>query len=144
MTLPTGATSGSALRDFAGTIVLLGAGKMGGALVEGWLKLGLQPHALAVIEPTPSRELDTLTARGLRLNPPLAAVGEASAVVLAIKPQTAPQAMPQLQLCLGAQTVVVSIMAGRTLGFLAGALPGGAAVVRAMPNMPAAIGRGIT
>jgi pyrroline-5-carboxylate reductase len=64
-------------------------------------------------------------------------------VVVAVKPQTAPEVMPALVPFVGTATVVVSIMAGRTLGFLDGALPG-AALVRAMPNTPAAIGRGIT
>jgi pyrroline-5-carboxylate reductase len=64
-------------------------------------------------------------------------------VVVAVKPQTAPEVMPALVPFVGAATVVVSIMAGRTLRFLDGALPG-AALVRAMPNTPAAIGRGIT
>ena len=66
-----------------------------------------------------------------------------SAIVLAIKPQAAPDVMPSLKPYVGASTVVVSIMAGRTLGFLEQALPP-AAMIRAMPNTPAAIGRGIT
>jgi pyrroline-5-carboxylate reductase len=64
-------------------------------------------------------------------------------VVVAVKPQVAPEVMPALAPFVGAATVVVSIMAGRTLKFLADVLPG-AALVRAMPNTPAAIGRGIT
>jgi pyrroline-5-carboxylate reductase len=71
-------------------------------------------------------------------------VGEASAIVFAVKPQIAPEAVPALAPCLGAGTIVVSIMAGRTLAFLERALPQRAALVRAMPNTPAAIGRGIT
>jgi len=145
MTTSTSAATGTRpLRDFAGTIVLLGAGKMGTALMEGWFALGLDPGALTVIEPTPARELHALAQRGLRLNPPLTAVREATAIVLAVKPQIAPEAVPALAPCLGATTVVVSIMAGRTLDFLERALPQRAAVVRAMPNTPAAIGRGIT
>jgi len=64
-------------------------------------------------------------------------------MVIAVKPQTAPDALPHLAPLIGAKTVVVSIMAGRTLGFLERSLPN-AAIVRAMPNTPAAIGRGIT
>jgi pyrroline-5-carboxylate reductase len=132
------------LRDLTGTIVLIGVGKMGGALMEGWLALGLDPRTLAVIEPAPARELHALAGRGLRLNPALAAIGEAEAVVLAVKPQNAAEVLTALAPCLSATTVVLSIMAGRTLAFLEGALPQRAAVVRAMPNTPAAIGRGIT
>jgi pyrroline-5-carboxylate reductase len=145
MALSTSAAPGGrALRDLAGTIVLIGAGKMGGALMEGWLALGLDPRTLAVIEPAPGRELHAFAGRGLRVNPPLATIGEAEAVVLAVKPQIAAEVLPALAPCLGATTVVLSIMAGRTLAFLEGALPQRAAVVRAMPNTPAAIGRGIT
>ena len=132
-----------ALAGFSGTILLVGAGKMGSAMLEGWLALGLGPDKIAVLEPQPAPETTALTARGLRLNPPRAVLGEISAVVLAIKPQTAPEAMPSLAPFVSASTVVVSIMAGRTLRFLEDALPP-CAVIRAMPNTPAAIGRGIT
>ena len=98
---------------------------------------------IVVIEPQPAKEITELAARGVRLNPPPASVGEVSAIVVAIKPQVAPDAMPALAPYVGASTVVVSIMAGRTLRFLEQMLPG-AAIVRAMPNTPAAIGRGIT
>jgi pyrroline-5-carboxylate reductase len=138
------AQGGRTLRDLSGTIVLLGAGKMGGALLEGWLALGLDPHSVVAIEPAPTRELSALGGRGLRLNPALNMLGEAAAIVIAVKPQIAPEAVPLLAPCLGPATVVVSIMAGRTLGFLERVLPQRAAVVRAMPNTPAAIGRGIT
>ena len=132
------------LGDFSGTIVLVGAGKMGSAMLESWLSLGLDALAVVVIEPQPTRELAALAGRGLRLNPALDTVGEAAAIVIAVKPQIAPEAVPALTPYLGAATVVVSIMAGRTLGFLEQALPQSAALVRAMPNTPAAIGRGIT
>jgi pyrroline-5-carboxylate reductase len=124
--------------------VLVGAGKMGGALLEGWLALGLEPRSAVVVELQPSRELSMLAGRGLRLNPVAASVGEAAAIVLAVKPQVAPEVMPALAPYLGAGSVVVSIMAGRTLGFLERALSQRAALVRAMPNTPASIGRGIT
>jgi pyrroline-5-carboxylate reductase len=68
----------------------------------------------------------------------------ASAIVVAVKPQIAPQVLPKLARLVRDDTVVISIMAGRTLGFLEKALPAQAAVVRAMPNTPASIGRGIT
>jgi pyrroline-5-carboxylate reductase len=129
--------------NLSGTILLVGAGKMGSAMLDGWLALGLSPRNVAVLEPQPTPEVTALAARGLRLNPSAEAAGEVAAVVVAIKPQVAPEVMPALAPFVGAATVVVSIMAGRTLKFLAEALPG-AALVRAMPNTPAAIGRGIT
>ena len=132
------------LADFAGTIVLVGAGKMGSAMLEAWLALGLPPASVVVLEPQPSRELGTLTSRGLQLNPAITAAREASAIIVAVKPQVAPEVVPTLRPYFGAGTVLVSIMAGRTLGFIEGALAQRAALVRAMPNTPAAIGRGIT
>jgi pyrroline-5-carboxylate reductase len=131
------------LRDVRGTILLVGAGKMGSALLEGWLALGLPPGKLAVIEPQPSNDITALAAQGLDLNPPQRRDHDIAAVVIAVKPQVAPQVMPTLVPLVGAATVVVSIMAGRTLHFLDAALPR-AALVRAMPNTPAAVGRGIT
>jgi pyrroline-5-carboxylate reductase len=131
------------LADLSGTILLAGAGKMGGALLEGWLALGLDPKHIVVIEPAPAGHLTALADRGVRLNPPRDRIGEVAAVMVAVKPQVAPEVMPALAPLVGAATVVVSIMAGRTLQFLEAALPG-AAVIRAMPNTPAAIGRGIT
>jgi pyrroline-5-carboxylate reductase len=132
------------LRDFAGHLVLVGAGKMGSALLEGWLRFGLDPKHIAVLEPQPSPHISTLTTQGLQLNPAPRGLGDVAAIVIAVKPQTAAEAIPALKPLIGASTVVVSIMAGRTLQFIAGALNAPCALVRAMPNTPAAIGRGIT
>jgi pyrroline-5-carboxylate reductase len=116
---------------------------MGTALLEGWLALGIAPGRLAAIEPQPSSNITALVGQGLRLNPPQRLEHEVAAVVIAVKPQLAPEVMPTLVPFVGAATVVVSIMAGRTLRFLEAILPR-AALVRAMPNTPAAVGRGIT
>ncbi len=137
-------TGARTLADLSRTILLVGAGKMGGALLEGWLRLGLDPKNLAVIEPNPAREVSALVGRGLRLNAAASAIGEASAIIIAVKPQIAAEVMPSLASHVGAGTVVVSIMAGQRLAFLEQALSQRAALVRAMPNTPAAIGRGIT
>jgi pyrroline-5-carboxylate reductase len=131
------------LRDFSGTLLLVGAGKMGGAMLEGWLVLGLDPARVTVLEPQPSESLAVLAARGLRLNPARPVPEAPGVIVVAVKPQTAPEVAPILARMAGPSTLVVSIMAGRTLGFLEHALPAHA-IVRAMPNTPAAIGRGIT
>ncbi len=80
----------------------------------------------------------------MQLNPNPRALTNVAAIVLAVKPQVAPQAIPPLAPLVSPATLVVSIMAGRTLKFLADALPKPCAIVRAMPNTPAAIGRGIT
>jgi pyrroline-5-carboxylate reductase len=135
-------TAKHSLRDFSGTLVLVGAGKMGGAMLDGWLGLGLDPAKVAVMEPRPSVETTALVARGVCLNP--SSVTDARVIVIAIKPQDAAAVVPSLKPLAGANTVAVSIMAGQTLRFLQGALPDNLAIVRAMPNTPAAIGRGIT
>jgi pyrroline-5-carboxylate reductase len=127
----------------AGTLVLFGAGKMGGALLEGWIGLGADPARIVVMEPQPAVSIEALAARGLRINPDAASVS-ADAIVIAVKPQIAPDIMPHVAFLLSRSTIVVSIMAGRTIAFLAGALPHNTAIVRAMPNTPASIGRGIT
>jgi pyrroline-5-carboxylate reductase len=131
------------LRDLPGQYVLVGAGKMGGALLEGWLRLGLAPAQIAVIEPKPSADIAALANRGVRLNPDPHALTGAAAIVIAVKPQIAAEALPVIAPMIGKSTLVVSIMAGRTLQSLATALPGASAIVRAMPNLPASIGRGI-
>jgi pyrroline-5-carboxylate reductase len=138
------AADSPSLRDFSGLIVLAGAGKMGGALLDGWLRAGLDPAKVAVIEPAPAPQISALVARGLRLNPHPSALSDVAAIVVAVKPQTADQAMPAIAPLAGASTVVVSIMAGRTLQFLSQSLKNAGAFVRAMPNTPASIGRGIT
>jgi pyrroline-5-carboxylate reductase len=134
--------SSRTLGSIAGKILLVGAGKMGTAMLQGWMALGLAPHKILVIEPQPSGEVTALAKQGVALNPAKAAEAIA-AVVIAVKPQVAPETMARLLPFVANETVVVSIMAGRTLNFLESALPG-RALVRAMPNTPAAIGRGIT
>jgi pyrroline-5-carboxylate reductase len=133
----------TSLSAFAGLVVLIGAGKMGGALIEGWIGLGLDPARIAVIEPEPAPPIAALAARGLKLNLDRRAL-RPDAIVLAVKPQTAPEVMAQVAALTAPTSLVVSIMAGRTLEFLGRTLPRDAAIVRAMPNTPAAIGRGIT
>ena len=131
------------LGEFRGTLVLVGAGKMGSAMLEGWLARGLDPKKITVVEPQPAKTVKALARRGLKLNPK-GKVGVASAIVIAVKPQSAPEALPPLAQYIEKATLVMSIMAGRTIGFIEKSLPAGTAIVRAMPNTPAAIGRGIS
>jgi len=133
----------SDLRQFTGTVALIGAGRMGSAMLDGWIGLGLEPARLVVIEPQPAPPITALQGRGLRLNPNNAA-GCADAVVLAVKPQTAADAMAAVAGMAAPTGVVISIMAGRNIAFLEAALGRNVAIIRAMPNTPAAVGRGIT
>ncbi len=132
----------TSLAKIPGTLVLVGAGKMGGAMLDGWLALKLPPKKVVIVDPQPAKAIKALGRRGVRINPK-GKIGNVAALVVAVKPQVAPDAVPPLAPLVGPKTVVVSIMAGRTLKFLEQALPG-AAIVRAMPNTPAAVGRGIT
>ena len=135
----------NSLASVPGAILLVGAGKMGGAMLEAWLARGLPPALVSVIDPAPSSAAaKVIAARRIARDPQPQLIANHAAIVLAVKPQTASEVMPQLARFVGRDTVVVSIMAGRTIGFLAKNLPKGAAIVRAMPNTPASIGRGIT
>jgi pyrroline-5-carboxylate reductase len=141
------AKNAPSLRAFPGPLLLLGAGKMGQAMLDGWLARGLAPGKIIVLEPQPAKTVKALARRGLTLNPKPAPKGKAAtaaAIAIAVKPQTAPDAVPSLRAHVGKGTLVLSIMAWRTLRFLERVLPAGTAIVRAMPNTPAAIGHGIT
>ena len=136
------AKQASSLKGFRGRLLLVGAGKMGGAMLDGWLAGGLDPKNIAVLEPQPEKFVKAQVRRGLTLNPPRASA--AAVIVIAIKPQAALEIMPALRPYAGKSTLAISIMAGRTIAFLEKSFPAGVAVVRAMPNLPASIGRGIT
>jgi pyrroline-5-carboxylate reductase len=130
----------SNLKNITGTIALAGAGKMGGAMLAGWLAQGLDGRRVVVIDPTPPPEISALASKGIRLNP--AATGAFETLVIAVKPQSFREAGAALKSHVAPSTLVVSIMAGTTMTSLQEVC--GGAVVRAMPNTPAAIGRGIT
>ena len=115
---------------------------MGGAMLSGWLAQGLDPKRVVVIEPHPTDETRGFVAKGVKLNPAAKNIGAVDVLVVAVKPQMFREAGPQLKSLVGPKTLVVSIMAGTTLAMLQ-EICGGVAV-RAMPNTPAAIGRGIT
>src|SRR5712675_624496 len=139
--MTTTSSSGALTLDKAfGSIMLVGAGKMGGAMLEGWLALGLAPHSVVVIEPQPSGEITMLAGRGVRINPTPASVGAVAAIVIAVKPQVAPDIVPALAAYLGPATAVVSIMAGRPLGFLHSWLGQNTAIVRGITVAVPSIG----
>lgn len=125
-----------------GRLILLGCGRMGSALLAGWLEDGMAPGRVTVIEPTPSDWLTGLAGQGLVLNP--GTVGTAEVAVLAVKPQMMGAAAPALAALGGGGTLVVSIAAGTPLSAFEAIFGTGTPVVRAMPNTPAAIGRGIS
>lgn len=117
-------------------LVLLGCGKMGSAMLAGWLADGLDARSVYVIDPAPS---DWVRAQGVTLN---AALPTTPAItVIAVKPQMMGAALPQLQSL--ERTLFLSIAAGTSIAAFEAVFPR-AAIVRAMPNTPAAIGQGIT
>ncbi len=120
-------------------LVLLGCGKMGSAMLAGWLKGGLAPGAVSVIDPAPS---DWLTATGVAIG---GALPETPAVlVVAVKPQMMEAALPQVRTMGGGGTLVLSVAAGTPIALYEKVFGAGTPVIRAMPNTPAAVGRGIT
>jgi len=131
------------------THVLIGAGHMGGALLRGWLSersaSKLKPHEILVIDPSPGEAAKKALELGAKFSARLTK-GAASGLklcLLAIKPQLFNELGPELAKSLPKDVLVVSIMAGvnlRTLSSVLGPRP----IVRAMPNMPAAYGKGIT
>ncbi len=129
--------------DIAGRgLVILGCGKMGSALLEGWLAGGLPASAFAVREPSPSPRLQALAGEGLALNGPLPA--DPAAALLAVKPQMMAGALPDIAALGGGRTLFLSIAAGTPIASFEAALGPATPIVRAMPNTPAAVGRGIT
>jgi pyrroline-5-carboxylate reductase len=126
------------------SVALIGAGNMGLALLEGLAAQGLAGDLVAVVEPNPSERLRALCAeRGFALAADGAGASARDAVILAVKPQMLEAGAAVAAPFVGPGTVVVSILAGKRIADLAARLPA-QAIVRAMPNTPAAIGRGMT
>ena len=129
-----------------GELLLIGCGKMGGAMLEGWLAQGLPPGDVVIVEPDPEIGAG-LARRGLRCLPDAAQAPQGlrpAVVLLAVKPQMMDAAALAAARHIGPGTLVLSIAAGKTLSYFARRFGEGVAVVRSMPNTPAAVGRGIT
>jgi pyrroline-5-carboxylate reductase len=128
-----------------GTLVLVGAGKMGGAMLEGWLTAGADPKKIVALDPGPPAEVAALLARhGIRHNPDVASIVDAEVVLVAVKPQVMDEVLAPLGGLATSKPLVLSVVAGKTIAKLAHHFGEGASIIRTMPNTPAAIGRGIT
>lgn len=131
---------------FDGPVLLAGAGKMGAAMLSGWLAQGLKPADVIIQEPHLAGEAAELAKRhGIAAHAAIAELPVQPAVIVAaVKPQVMDEVFAPLAKLAGPDTVVLSIAAGKSIASFEKHLKLGAAVVRAMPNTPAAIGRGIT
>ncbi|MEM8687484.1 MAG: pyrroline-5-carboxylate reductase [Pseudomonadota bacterium] len=129
----------------AGMLLLIGAGKMGGAMLDGWLKQGTPPDQIAISDPVVSDEMLSLADQyGFAVNPDLASLDNVDVVLLAVKPQMMDAVLPQLETLNQSKPLYISVAAGRTIAGFEAALGSDATIIRAMPNTPAAVGRGIT
>ena len=120
-------------------LVMLGCGKMGQAMLEGWLARGIPADSVTVIDPRPS---DWVKARGMHVNTELPV--DPAVAIVAVKPQFMGEALPQLKPLGGGDCLIVSVAAGTPIATFETTLGAGTRVIRAMPNTPAAVGRGIT
>jgi pyrroline-5-carboxylate reductase len=128
-------------------LILAGAGKMGGALLEGWIAKGLKPEAIIIVEPEAAIRDAHARRHGVKaLAHPnaLAANLQPDVIVLAVKPQVMDTVVGDYARFAGTGAAFLSIAAGKTIGGFEARLGGSAAIVRAMPNTPAAVGRGIS
>ena len=131
--------------SLAGPLLLVGAGKMGGALLEGWLRQGLDPALVFIQDPAPPPEVAALAARhaiAAGTAPDLPA--PPSVIVVAVKPDLLPKLMPEIEPMVGEKTRGAVDRRGPHPRQISRLLPPGTAIVRAMPNTAASVGRSMT
>lgn len=120
-------------------LVMLGCGKMGSAMLAGWLERGLDPASVHVIDPHPT---DWLRAQGVAINADFP--DDPAVLMIAVKPQMMQAALPQVARFGGGGTLILSVAAGTPIAAYEAAFGQTTRVIRAMPNTPAAVGKGIT
>ena len=120
-------------------LVLLGCGKMGSAMLQGWLEGGLSPQSVWVQDPAPS---DWLRGTGVHLNATLP--DQPAIVLIAVKPQIMSVALPDAARFGGGETLFLSVAAGTSIATYESGLGAATPIIRAMPNTPAAVAQGIT
>ncbi len=118
---------------------------MGSAMLEGWLKGGADPKKIVAIDPMPPKEVLELLARhNISHNPEITSITDAEVIVVAVKPQVMDDVLPNLVSLKSSRPVILSVAAGKTIATFAKHFGEDAAIIRTIPNTPAAIGRGIT
>jgi len=140
----TQAPASSSRLVLPGTLVLVGAGKMGGAMLRGWLDAGATGDQIVIVDPAAAADMQSLAAEhGFEIHPDASQLDDVAVLVLAVKPQILDEAAEALRPLVASRPLVISIAAGKSVDDLVLAL-GDVPVVRSMPNTPAAVGRGIT
>src|SRR5215207_7623093 len=128
-------------------LLLVGAGKMGGALLDGWLERGLEPRQVTVLDPFIDADRRAALAHAgatVAVEPHAAGDRGYKVLVLAVKPQAMADVLSAVAPLAGPATIILSIAAGVRLGELQAAFSPAQPVVRAMPNTPAQLGMGMT
>ncbi|MEX0695223.1 MAG: pyrroline-5-carboxylate reductase [Rhodospirillales bacterium] len=128
-------------------LLLVGGGKMGAAMLAGWLKGSLSTDAVLVIEPFAETRAALEKSLGVTCVADAADIPDSvqpKTIVLAVKPQMMDAALPAYVRFAGPDCLFLSIAAGKTIDYFEDTLGTDAVIVRAMPNTPAAVGRGIT
>lgn len=123
----------------SGPLWLIGCGNMAGAMLEGWLRAGADPRQITVIRPSGKPVAD-----GVRVLTALPEDETPAIVQLGVKPQKLDEVAPVVAPALQPETILVSILAGVELAVLHARFPAPETVVKAMPNLPVALNKGVT
>jgi pyrroline-5-carboxylate reductase len=133
------------MANLSGRLVLIGAGKMGTAMLQGWLEAGITGDQVTIFDPAPPPETMTVIAQhSISHNPPVDSVKGIEAILVAIKPQMVDEVLPVMAGLARQQPLVVSVVAGKTIASFRQHFGEATPVIRTIPNTPAAVGRGIT
>lgn len=128
-----------------GRLVLIGAGKMGTAMLQGWLEAGIRPGQVTIFDPSPPPETMTVIEQhSIGHNPPVGDVDGVEAILVAVKPQVVDEVLPAMADLARDNPLVVSVVAGKTISAFRQHFGAKVPVIRTIPNTPAAVGRGIT
>jgi len=135
----------SVVPSLSGRLVLIGAGKMGTAMLQGWLDAGVAGDQVVIFDPSPPPETMAVIAQhSISHNPALDAVDNVEAILVAVKPQMVDDVLPAMKALAKDNPLVVSVVAGKTIAAFRQHFGDTTPVIRTIPNTPAAVGRGIT
>ncbi|MEO9875476.1 MAG: pyrroline-5-carboxylate reductase [Anderseniella sp.] len=131
--------------SLSGRLVLIGAGKMGTAMLQGWLDAGVAADQVVIFDPAPPPETMAVIAQhSISHNPALDSIDGIEAILVAIKPQMVDEVLPAVAVLAKDDPLVVSVVAGKTIAAFRQHFGDTTPIIRTIPNTPAAVGRGIT